>query len=543
MFNSNDSRHTPPYSRSISGPPIDSDSFHNYPPNLPPAFYPNSSQISLGPPHTHSSNMISSHHPSILPNSYLNPSESLDSEFSLRSRFNKTNTFGSINPNQNGATIPGGVYSLNPGCFQNDESVDVSPSRSTLWMGELEPWMDEGALRQIWSSVGYQVTPKVIQHRNTGQAAGYGFIEFARPVDAQRALSTLQGAPLPGTRKVFRLNWALGNDSVSTTNVSSNLTNHMRPNFSSNPVSNLGPGFSNPGFSSVSGAMNSPGVFRDNGLPEYSIFVGDLADHVDDVALLSLFRHYPSARAAKVVLDAGTGRHRGYGFVRFGSEIDRARALAEMPGTLLQGRPVRVSLATPRARSGTTPSTPAENRALVSLGVGYVDPSITTVFVGNLDANAGEEDLRKVLLSYFQAFGEIDHIKIPPGKGCGFVQYAHRHQAECALAQLNGVQIGANRVRLSWGRLPAERTPGRSRMSSQPPSDVSQFPMYNEPMRHPSMPNVGALSLHSSQLSQPGPLFNRTVDSRTWLNESASPFTAPPEPSVRFGSRPGSPSA
>ncbi|KAJ9086515.1 hypothetical protein DSO57_1003444 [Entomophthora muscae] len=80
-----------------------------------------------------------------------------------------------------------------------------------------------------------------------------------------------------------------------------------------------------------------------------------------------------------------------------------------------------------------------------------------------------------MLLSYFQAFGEIDHIKIPPGKGCGFVQYAYRHQAEHALSQLNGVQIGANRVRLSWGRLPADRTPGyRPRWGSNGSQSSSQ---------------------------------------------------------------------
>ncbi|KAJ9086519.1 hypothetical protein DSO57_1003447 [Entomophthora muscae] len=229
-------------------------------------------------------------------------------------------------------------------------NIDPVAGRSTLWMGELEPWMDEGALRQIWASVGFSVMPKVIHHRGTGQSAGYGFVEFARPTEAQRALTTLQGTPLPGTRKVFRLNWALGVDTF-------------------------------------------PSSLRDASTPEFSIFVGDLADGVDDAALLGLFRQYPSARAAKVVLDAGTGRHRGYGFVRFGSEADRARALVEMPGTLLQGRPVRVSLATPRARPGSSP--PSENRSLSALGIGYVDPSITTVFVGNLDPNAGEEDLRK----------------------------------------------------------------------------------------------------------------------------------------------------
>ncbi|KAI9297492.1 RNA-binding domain-containing protein [Neoconidiobolus thromboides FSU 785] len=281
-------------------------------------------------------------------------------------------------------------------------------SKSTLWMGELEPWMDEGVIRQIWASLGYQVTVKVINNRSTGQNAGYCFVDFSSPSEAKIVLNALQGATIPGTRKLFRLNWALGGNQV--------------------------------------GEKVEP-------IPEYSIFVGDLADSVDDASLLALFRsRYTSARAAKVVLDPGTNRPRGYGFVRFGTEADRVRALNEMPGAIFQGRPIRVSLATPRSKGG-APQEPAPQTPEAQLGIGYVDTSITTVFVGNLASDATEEDLR----NYFQAFGEIDHIKIPPGKGCGFVQFASRHQAERALAQLNGVQIGSNRVRLSWGRLPPDR--------------------------------------------------------------------------------------
>ena len=45
----------------------------------------------------------------------------------------------------------------------------------------------------------------------------------------------------------------------------------------------------------------------------------------------------------------------------------------------------------------------------------FTDPNNTTVFVGGLSGYVTEDELR----SFFQGFGEITYVKIPPGKGCG----------------------------------------------------------------------------------------------------------------------------
>ena len=42
--------------------------------------------------------------------------------------------------------------------------------------------------------------------------------------------------------------------------------------------------------------------------------------------------------------------------------------------------------------------------------------------MGGLDPNASDQDLRQV----FGQFGELVSVKIPAGKGCGFVQFTHR---------------------------------------------------------------------------------------------------------------------
>ena len=45
------------------------------------------------------------------------------------------------------------------------------------------------------------------------------------------------------------------------------------------------------------------------------------------------------------------------------------------------------------------------------------------VFVGGLDPEVSEDDLKEA----FSQYGEITSVKIPVGKQCGFVLFAHRY--------------------------------------------------------------------------------------------------------------------
>lgn len=45
------------------------------------------------------------------------------------------------------------------------------------------------------------------------------------------------------------------------------------------------------------------------------------------------------------------------------------------------------------------------------------------IFVGGLDSDISDEDLRQPFLQ----FGDVVSVKIPVGKGCGFVQFADRY--------------------------------------------------------------------------------------------------------------------
>lgn len=183
--------------------------------------------------------------------------------------------------------------------------------------------------------------------------------------------------------------------------------------------------------------------------------------------------------------DPVSGLSRGYGFVRFHDPLDQQSALVQMNGVYCGHRPLRVSLATPKGSNSTkisaeasilpsAPLSPLSSSSTASSSLNNpntvtqqmqaryhqlalqapalvqqpTDPSNTTVFVGGLSAPINEEELRL----YFASFGDITYVKIPPGKGCGFVQFVTRQAAEWAIEQMNGYQIGQSRIRLSWGR-------------------------------------------------------------------------------------------
>lgn len=245
------------------------------------------------------------------------------------------------------------------------------------------------------------------------------------------------------------------------------------------------------------------GRSRDERGPEHSIFVGDLGPEVNEYVLVSLFQNrFPSCKSAKIMTDPISGMSRGYGFVRFSDEQDQQRALSEMQGVYCGNRPMRISTATPKNKTGGGApggmgGVPGGGHGQMGGGMyamgnppmGYygqpqpmnqfTDPNNTTVFVGGLSGYVTEDELR----SFFQGFGEITYVKIPPGKGCGFVQFVQRHAAEMAINQMQGYPIGNSRVRLSWGRSQNNSGPAGTPYRPAPPPPV--YPSMGMPPSHP----------------------------------------------------------
>ena len=70
-------------------------------------------------------------------------------------------------------------------------------SRS-LWLGEVDNWMDENYISNNFLHYGYKVKIlKIIRDKNTKTVVGYCFVEFITPELAKEVLQNLNGYLIP----------------------------------------------------------------------------------------------------------------------------------------------------------------------------------------------------------------------------------------------------------------------------------------------------------------------------------------------------------
>jgi RNA recognition motif-containing protein len=76
------------------------------------------------------------------------------------------------------------------------------------------------------------------------------------------------------------------------------------------------------------------------------------------------------------------------------------------------------------------------------------------IYVGNLSYGMSEAELRDA----FTAFGEVSSVKIlidretGRSRGFGFVEMPNKSEAEAAIAQLNGKELGGRQLRINEAR-------------------------------------------------------------------------------------------
>jgi cold-inducible RNA-binding protein len=87
---------------------------------------------------------------------------------------------------------------------------------------------------------------------------------------------------------------------------------------------------------------------------------------------------------------------------------------------------------------------------------------LKNIFVGNLDFNTSEDELRQL----FEAHGQVDRVSIMTdrdtgrSRGFGFVEMASSEDGEKAIAALNGSQVGGRTLNVNEARPKPERTGG-----------------------------------------------------------------------------------
>lgn len=79
-----------------------------------------------------------------------------------------------------------------------------------------------------------------------------------------------------------------------------------------------------------------------------NLFIGSLAYATTDDSLTAHFAQIGTVSSARVITDRESGRSKGFGFVEFENDDDNQKAIDQLNGKELDGRPISVGLARPK---------------------------------------------------------------------------------------------------------------------------------------------------------------------------------------------------
>ncbi|XP_068245785.1 ELAV-like protein 1 isoform X13 [Palaemon carinicauda] len=345
-----------------------------------------------------------------------------------------------------GCTTQNGTASSN-----SSQSGHIEESKTNLIVNYLPQNMTQEEIRSLFSSIGELESCKLIRDKVTGesgecdapetsvpairsQSLGYGFVNYVRQDDAERAINQLNGLRLQN--KTIKVSYA------------------------------------RPSSEAIKGA---------------NLYVSGLPKSMTQQDLEAMFRAYGSIITSRILCDNITGLSKGVGFIRFDQRIEAERAIQKLNGTIPDGaqEPITVKFA----------NNPSNNNKAVPPLAAYLSP-LTRRYGGPIHHPAGRfryiplspltryspgsgdnllgnsllpgsalngsgwcifvynlapETEENILWQLFGPFGAVQNVKVIRDlqtnkcKGFGFVTMTNYDEAVVAIQSLNGYTLG-NRV-------------------------------------------------------------------------------------------------
>src|SRR5947209_4585712 len=85
-----------------------------------------------------------------------------------------------------------------------------------------------------------------------------------------------------------------------------------------------------------------------------NIYVSNLSFNVQDEDLKEFFTPYGEVTSAKIINDRESGKSRGFGFVEMSDDAASKKAIAELDGSDVDGRPIKVMEAKPKEQKSSS---------------------------------------------------------------------------------------------------------------------------------------------------------------------------------------------
>ncbi|XP_021771263.1 33 kDa ribonucleoprotein, chloroplastic-like [Chenopodium quinoa] len=200
----------------------------------------------------------------------------------------------------------------------NSENKGVdSVDDCRLFVGNLPYSMTSDQLSEVFAEAGQVRFIEIIYDKVTDRSRGFGFVTMGSVDEAKEAIRLFDGSQVGG--RTVRVNFPEvprgGERKV------------MGPKLQSSNV----------------GYVDTP----------HKLYAGNLGWGVTSQGLREAFANQEGFLSAKVIYERASGRSRGFGFITFSTAEAAESALTTMNGVELEGRPLRLNMASDRARSNT----------------------------------------------------------------------------------------------------------------------------------------------------------------------------------------------
>ena len=261
----------------------------------------------------------------------------------------------------------------------------IGPPVYSLFIADIHPSITEIDLLELFAKSGTVLSIHLVRDRITRAPLGYGYVNFERADEAERALKEHNYITLGDTGRPLRIMWSRRN----------------------------------------SAGKEWP--------PAANVFFKSLASKTTSSVLHWVCAHFGEVLACKVVVDEETGLSKCYGFVQFEEEEAARKAIATLNGSTIDDSKVFAGRFIPKQE---------REAALVAEGVGRPQRTYhTTLYVKNL---TGQLDSREKLERLFGQCGTVVSAAVAldeatqQSKGFGFVTFSSSEEAERAISELNG---------------------------------------------------------------------------------------------------------
>uniref|UniRef100_H9H8Y7 Polyadenylate-binding protein n=1 Tax=Monodelphis domestica TaxID=13616 RepID=H9H8Y7_MONDO len=167
--------------------------------------------------------------------------------------------------------------------------------------------MDDLRLKRLFGKFGPALSVKVMTDES-GTSKGFGFVNFERHEDAQKAVEEMNGKELNG-KKIY----------VGRAQKKGERQTELKRKFEQ---------------------LKQDRITRYQGV---NLYVKNLDDGIDDERLRKEFSPFGTITSAKVMMEGG--RSKGFGFVCFSSPEEATKAVTEMNGRIVATKPLYIALA------------------------------------------------------------------------------------------------------------------------------------------------------------------------------------------------------